>query len=597
MQMKMIAMSALGLMVCAAALSISTEAQTAAGTPHLQKQGTATQLIVDGKPFLALAGELTNNAATSLPMMEPIWPKLVAGNLNTVLVGISWAQFEPEEGKFNYTQVDGVIAKARENNLHIVFLWFASWKNGTSSFAPYWVKKDYTRFPRIQIDDGSTISISGPVELLSTFGDATRDADAAAFGALMRHIKEVDGAQHTVLMMQIENEVGVLRDSRDRSPAANRAFAGPVPAELMNYLESHKDTLIPEFRAVWAANGYKKSGTWEAVFGPGKPADVKIPIQTTSPPMSANEHEVSWRELHWPSDEIFMAWNYARYLEKEVQAGKASYDIPMYVNGWLQQPNHAWPGSYPSGGPLPQVHDVWRAGAPDVDILAPDLYLPYFDEVCERFSRNGNPLFIPETSTDESNVIMAVGKYNAIGFSPFGIDGGRPIPPELAATYQMLSQLLPMILAHQGSDTMTAVRMIEGDPPKQVKLGNYTLTFTYTGRIRGLAPQAKGGVVSSPPRQPIGTQPTEPLPPLEAASVVIATGPDEFYFGGGGMRVDFSANTPGPSNVGLGVVQQGRFVDGKWELTRWIEGDDDAQGEILVLHPDTILRVMLYRFP
>ncbi|MGD0325133.1 MAG: DUF5597 domain-containing protein [Terriglobia bacterium] len=597
MQMKMIAMSALGLMVCAAALSISTEAQTAAGTPHLQKQGTATQLIVDGKPFLALAGELTNNAATSLPMMEPIWPKLVAGNLNTVLVGISWAQFEPEEGKFNYTQVDGVIAKARENNLHIVFLWFASWKNGTSSFAPYWVKKDYTRFPRIQIDDGSTISISGPVELLSTFGDATRDADAAAFGALMRHIKEVDGAQHTVLMMQIENEVGVLRDSRDRSPAANRAFAGPVPAELMNYLESHKDTLIPEFRAVWAANGYKKSGTWEAVFGPGKPADVKIPIQTTSPPMSANEHEVSWRELHWPSDEIFMAWNYARYLEKEVQAGKASYDIPMYVNGWLQQPNHAWPGTYPSGGPVPQVHDVWRAGAPDVDILAPDLYLPYFDEVCERFSRNGNPLFIPETSTDESNVIMAVGKYNAIGFSPFGIDGGRPIPPELAATYQMLSQLLPMILAHQGSDTMTAVRMIEGDPPKQVKLGNYTLTFTYTGRIRGLAPQAKGGVVSSPPRQPIGTQPTEPLPPLEAASVVIATGPDEFYFGGGGMRVDFSANTPGPSNVGLGVVQQGRFVDGKWELTRWIEGDDDAQGEILVLHPDTILRVMLYRFP
>ena len=597
MQMKMNVMSALGLMVCAAALSISSEAQTAAGTPHLQKQGTATQLVVDGKPFLALAGELTNNAATSLPMMEPIWPKLVAGNLNTVLVGISWAQFEPEEGKFNYTQVDGVIAKARENNLHIVFLWFASWKNGTSSFAPYWVKKDYTRFPRIQIDDGSTISISGPVELLSTFGDATRDADAAAFGALMRHIKEVDGAQHTVLMMQIENEVGVLRDSRDRSPAANRAFAGPVPAELMNYLESHKDTLIPEFRAVWAANGYKKSGTWEAVFGPGKPADVKIPIQTTSPPMSANEHEVSWRELHWPSDEIFMAWNYARYLEKEVQAGKASYDIPMYVNGWLQQPNHAWPGTYPSGGPVPQVHDVWRAGAPDVDILAPDLYLPYFDEVCERFSRNGNPLFIPETSTDDSNVIMAVGKYNAIGFSPFGIDGGRPIPPELAATYQMLSQLLPMILAHQGSDTMTAVRMIEGDPPKQVKLGNYTLTFTYTGRIRGLAPQAKGGVVSSPPRQPIGTQPTEPLPPLEAASVVIATGPDEFYFGGGGMRVDFSANTPGPSNVGLGVVQQGRFVDGKWELTRWIEGDDDAQGEILVLHPDTILRVMLYRFP
>jgi hypothetical protein len=267
----------------------------------------------------------------------------------------------------------------------------------------------------------------------------------------------------------------------------------------------------------------------------------------------------------------------------------------MFVNGWLQQPNHAWPGTYPSGGPLPQVHDVWRAGAPDVDILAPDLYLPYFDEVCERFSRNGNALFIPETGTVASNVLMSVGKYNAIGFSPFGIDGGRPIPPELAATYQMLSQLAPMILVHQGSDTMTAVRMIQGDPPKQIKLGNYTLAFTYTGRIRGLPPQAKGEVTSFAPRQATGTEPAEP--PLEAATVVIATGPDEFYFAGGGMRVDFTANTPGPSNVGLGVVQEGRFVDGKWEVTRWIEGDDDAQGEILVLHPATILRVVLYRFP
>jgi len=595
-KLKMNVMSALGLMVCAA-LAISAQAQTASGTPHLQKQGTATQLIVDGKPFMALAGELTNNAATSLPMMEPIWPQLVAANLNSVLVGVSWAQFEPEEGKFNYTQVDGVIAKARENNLHIVFIWFASWKNGTSSFAPYWVKKDYTRFPRIQIGNGSTVSISGPVELLSTFGDATRDADAAAFGALMRHIKEVDASQHTVVMIQVENEVGVLRDSRDRSPAANRAFAGPVPAELMNYLEAHKDALIPEFRAVWAANGYKKSGTWEEVFGPGKPADLQLPIQTTSPPMSEYEHEVSWRELHWPSDEIFMAWNYARFVEKVAQVGKANYDIPMYVNGWLQQPNHAWPGTYPSGGPMPQVHDVWRAGAPDIDILAPDLYVPSFDEVCERFSRNGNPLFIPETSTDASNVIVAVGKYNTIGFSPFGVDGGRPIPTELSDAYKMLSQLSPVILANQGSDNITAVRMVQGDPPKQVKLGNYTLTFTYTGRITGLPPQEKGGVVGAPPRPQPGAPPAETQLPLVAAAVVIATGPDEYYFGGGGMRVDFTANTPGPANVGLGVVQRGGFVDGKWELTRWIEGDDDAQGEILVLHPGTIVRVQLYRYP
>jgi len=587
--------SAFGVILFTAFMTLACAAQNASGVPHLQRQGNATQLIVDGKPYLAMAGELSNNAATSLENMDTIWPKLVAGNLNTALIGVTWAQFEPVEGQYNYVQLDGVIAKARENHMHVILIWFASWKNGTSSFAPYWVKKDYQRFPRIQINDGKTVSMSGPLELLSTFGDATRDADAKAFGALMKHVGEVDGTQHTVLMVQVENEVGVLRDTRDRSPAANRAYAGQVPAKLMQYLEAHKDSLIPEFRDVWAANGYKKSGTWEEVFGPGKPADVVIPIQTTSPPISALEHENSWQSLHWPSDEIFMAWNYANYVEKVVEAGKAAYNIPMFVNGWLQQPNHAWPGTFPSGGPLPEVHDLWRAGAPSIDILAPDLYLEYFDEVCQRFTRNGNPLFIPETSTNPANAIVAVGKYNTIGFSPFGIDGNRPIGADLSGTYSMLEQLAPMILARQGTDAVTAVRMVQGEDPKKVSLGNYTMTFTYTGRTTRLPPQPRGQNVASPPPPGTAANPTEA--PLEAAAVIISTGPDEYYFGGGGMRVDFTANMPGPGNVGLGDVQEGKFVDGKFVVTRQIAGDDDAQGEILVLRPNNIVRVTLYRYP
>jgi hypothetical protein len=239
---------------------------------------------------------------------------------------------------------------------------------------------------------------------------------------------------------------------------------------------------------------------------------------------------------------------------------------------------------------LPQVHDVWRAGAPDIDILAPDLYLEYFDSTAERFTRNGNPLFIPETSTNSANAIVAVGKYSTIGFSPFGIDY-RPIPPELAATYSLLSQFWPMISAHQGTDSITAVRLREGEPPQQVKLGNYTLTLTYTGRNTHIAPQPKGQVAGSPPPG------AAPEPPMEAAAILIATGPDEYYFAGGGMRIDFTPNTPGPQNVGLGDVQQGNFVDGKWVVTRQIAGDDDAQGEILTLRPNTTLRVTLYRFP
>ena len=216
--------------------------------------------MVDGKPFLALTGELGNNTASSLENMQPLWSRLVAGNLNCVLAAVSWAQLEPEEGHFDFALVDGLIQEARRNRLKLMFLWFGSWKNGLSSYPPLWVKQDYKRFPRIKIKGGKSI------ELLSTFGDASRDADARAFRALMRHLRETDD-QHTVLMMQVENEVGVLGDSRDHSAAANAAFAAAVPAELTAYLQAHRDGLYPDLRALWDANGDKTAGTWAEVFG------------------------------------------------------------------------------------------------------------------------------------------------------------------------------------------------------------------------------------------------------------------------------------------------------------------------------------------
>jgi hypothetical protein len=565
----------------AALVVIQGYTQSDSGVPQLRKQGTATQLIVDGRPFLALAGELGNNTATSLENMQPIWPKLVSGNLNCVLVAISWAQMEPTEGKYEFGLVDGLIQEARRNNLKLVFLWFGSWKNGLSSYAPYWVKADYKRYPRIQIKGGKTL------ELLSTFGDATRDADARAYRALMRHIKEVDSVPHTVLMMQVENEVGVLRDSRDRSEPANKSFAGPVPKELMDYLERHKDTLAPELREVWAAQGFRTSGTWEEVFGPGKPDSFDVPIQTKSPPMSAEEHETSWRKLHWPVDEIFMAWNYARYVNTVVEAGKKEYVLPMYVNAWLQQPNHAWPGTYPSGGPVPQVHDIWRAGAPAIELLEPDLYLEYFDEVSARFTRNGNPLFIPETSTNATNVLSAFGKFNAIGFSPFFIEHSAAPDTELAGAYALVSQLAPAIAAQQGKETITAVRLNQGDAPLDLKLGNYTLTLTCVGT--GRVP-----IAPDPSATPAARDPKAP----EAVAILIAAGPDEFYFGsvGGGIRIAFAPTTPGPKIVGLGDVQQGKFVQGEWRVVRQLGGDDTGQGEILTVRPNAPLRVTVYRY-
>ncbi len=193
--------------------------------PHLQQQGTAKQLVVDGKPYLALAGELRNSTTSSQAYMQPIWPRLTAAHLNTVLAAVTWELMEPREGRFDFTAVDHILKDARENNQRVVLLWFGTWKNGKSTYDPIWVKTNQTRFPLIQNEQGQSLGT------LSTFSDANRDADSRAFGALMRHLRAVDGSKHTVLMMQVENEVGVLDTPRDFSPAANQAFNGPVPKE------------------------------------------------------------------------------------------------------------------------------------------------------------------------------------------------------------------------------------------------------------------------------------------------------------------------------------------------------------------------------
>jgi hypothetical protein len=543
------------ILLCALAVvasqcnSRSVSTASASEIPHLQKQGTATQLIVDGKPFLALSGELLNNSATSLEYMRPIWPKLVATKLNSVVAGVSWAQVEPQEGKFDFSVPDGVIQEARSHNLRLILIWFASWKNGYSSYVPDWVKADFQRFPRAQITGGESI------ELLSPSSDTNRDADARAFAALMRHVKEIDGREHTVIMIQVENEIGMERDSRDRSPMADKVYEAPVPKELMDYLQQHKDTLIPEFRKVLEKAGFKTSGTWEQVFGKG-----------TSP------------------DEIFMAWNFGRYVGRVAEAGKAEYPIPMYANAWLygfaksdQRPNSQ------SGSPMPDVMDVWRAGAPKIDLLGPDIYGFDFVVMCANYTQSGNPLFIPEGpggAVAATRALYAFGHHDAIGISPFGIDGMAGHDPELAGIYDLLSRLSPLILEHQGKGTMSAVLLRPEDTSQKVQVGNYTLE----GRAsrRRVAP---GAPAPAPSRN-------EPLP----GAIFIAIGPNEFLAAGRDVSVTFTANTPGPPHVGLATVEAGDYVNGRWVPGRRLAGDDDGQGQRLELRNMGLQRFTLYRF-
>jgi hypothetical protein len=558
-------------------LAVPSQAQPDPNVPHIRKQGGTPQLIVDGQPFVVLTGETEEETSTSLENMVPVWPTLVKMNLNTVLPVVYWGLFEPEEGQYDFSLVDGILQEARNHHLRVGWVWFASWKNGLSIYAPTWVQKDFQRFPRARNRSGAPLTIFSAIE---GYGDATRDADARAFAALMRHIKEVDGRQHTSIMVQVENEVGMAGDSRDRSSGADRAFAAPVPKELMDYLQQHKDTLIPEFRRVWEAAGFKTSGTWEEVFGKGAAAD-----------------------------EIFEGWHYARYVGRVAAAGKAEYPLPMYVNSALHRSSTiadaigkesaTAAGGFAIGGPMDDLLDIWHAGAPAIDMLSPDAYNARdFASWCTKYSRSANPLFIAEASGGPGgapNVLYSIGR-GAIGLSVYGVEFNllRNDPKnELGRVYGALSQLMPMIVEHQGKDTMAGVLLYQGDQIEKVKLGDYTMTVGF-----------------GHDRRPGGSTPPPPPNVRRGGAIFILTAPDEMYVVASNdieMAATLTPSTPGPSLVGVSIIEEGSFVDGRWVKGRsYVDHRTSDKDQALLLpgafhridagSPYSIMRVKLYRY-
>ena len=505
--------------VCIALFAFGAAALAQPPLPHLERRGAVTQLIVDGKPWLCLGGELLNNAASTAESARPVWPLLAKMHLNTVLVGVGWGWIEPEPGRYDFSALDGVLHDARSNHMRVALLWFGSWKNGTSSYPPAWVKRNWQKYPIARDAEGKGR------EILSALSDVNRDADAQAYVALMRHVRDVDSATRTVLMIQLENEAGLLGDSRDRSKEANEAFSGQAPKELMEYLQKNRSTLLPETRKLWQAAGGRTAGTWEEVFGKGTGAD-----------------------------EAFMAWHYARYMNRIAELGKKEYPLPVYVNAWIVQPQDKNPGDYPSGGPQAHNHDFWRAGAPQIDVLAPDIYLPNFAEIATMYSRSGNPLFIPETRADAANAFYAVGALNAQMFSPFGIERQAANDSPLSKAYDVLSQLAPMILDHQGKGTMKAVAVQSGAAPEKVQLGNYMFDLA-TGR-GWRAPPASG----------------------RGYAILLQAGPDEFWVAGADLNIRFASTAPETPLASLAAVEEGRFEGDAWIVRRHLAGDDTGMG-------------------
>lgn len=509
-----------GLVSCDRQQPVTGSDEGSSAPPHLQEINGATRLIVDGKPFLSLAGELRNSSSSSLDYMDSIWPRLVQTNLNTVLVPVSWELVEPEEGQFNFDLIDGLIKNARKNNLKIAFLWFGSWKNMVSTYVPAWVKNNPKRFPLLVSKNGERF------QMLSTFSQENVQADARAFAALMKHIKQVDSAEQTVIMMQVENEVGTNGGERDYSKAATKMYESEVPERLMSYLEKNKSSLIPELKQVWAESGYKTKGGWSEVFGESG-----------------------------ATNEIFMAWNLASYIGQVIEAGKEAYDIPMYVNGAIGRQNEKL-GSYPSGGPLPFVMDIWHAAAPKLDMLCPDIYFGDFTGHCQKYTQSGNPLFIPETRSGDwgaANALVAFANFNAIGFSPFAIDGrledpvgDKPIPQ----LYGVMSQLSSLVLNSKAKQQMVAVSLDTANANTSIDLGDYQIDFDLR-KDRWSNEKTELGY-----------------------AILIEVNPDEFVAAGKNVNIQFSLKNKKDKVTGILWAEEGKFENGNWIPGRRLNGDE-----------------------
>jgi hypothetical protein len=498
-----------------------------AQVPHLQKNGNATQLMVDGKPFLMLAGEVGNSSGSDVEYMSKTMKSLHEFNLNSVLVSVSWEIIEPQEGVFDFKSVDELIRLARENDLKLGILWFGSWKNGFSPYAPDWVLTDTKRFKRVKDDKGENMRILTPLCA------ATMNADARAFGALMQHIASVDANKSTVIVMQVENETGVLHATRDFGAEANKLYAGQVPQELLKYIETHKDNLEIEIKTAWEKNGSKTKGTWTQVFG-----DT---VQT---------------------DLFFMAWNYSRYVSTVAAAGKQAYNIPMYANAWMPnpRPNPGKPGDYPSGGPIITNVDIWKAGAPSLDMVSPDLYGADFKDEARNFHRTDNPLFIPETNTTEGPATYAFAQEDAICFSPFGIDNRGSVT---ANEYAMLAVMMPVITQYQGTGKMFGIYKSGKDTTKGVtfKLNkDVTITINYQ---QGFGPRRPAAVPADGP----------PPPPPASYGLFIQTGENEFTVAGENLSVSASSDNPG-KETWLKDAWEGTYVNGIWAPTVLNNGDE-----------------------
>jgi hypothetical protein len=518
------------------ALSASSLAEE---PPKLVQKDGRYALMVDGRPFLILGGQIHNSSGWPSELPQ-VWDSMAALHANTIEAPVYWEQLEAQEGHFDFANVDQIVEGARSHNLRLVLLWFGTWKNGNMHYVPAWVKADTKRFPRIIRPDGE------PIDVLSPLSRNTLEADKKAFVQLTRHLKQIDGEHRTILLIQVENESGNIGSVRDNSAEANRLFAGNVPADLLTAT-------------------HKQSGTWSQVFGA-------------------------------EADEIFQLYHQAKYVNEIAAAGKAEFFVVYYINVWLDYPSGELPQrqmdmpgiGYPSGGAVQKFVGLWRALAPAIDMIGPDIYADdsqFYRETMHAYHRPDNPLWIPETGRSDSFgkfFFYALGD-GAIGFSPFGVDqSGWNILGDEAwkAHAQNFALIAPMSreiaqLEFEGK-VKTAVEE-PGQTAEEVDFGDWQATVAFG------FPQPDG-------RRAPGTK------DAHGAALIARVGSDEFLVTGVDASVSF--HLPGKlpwMRSEIITAEQGVYDNGTWKPLKLWNGDETDRGLCFYDKP-AVVRVKIGRF-